>query len=73
MIKFLIILTFLTILKADEFAVLVAGSKGYWNYRHQADTCHAYNTLISNGIKANNIINLAYDDIAFDEDNPFPG
>jgi glycosylphosphatidylinositol transamidase (GPIT) subunit GPI8 len=23
-------------------AVLVAGSNGYWNYRHQADIAHAY-------------------------------
>ena len=26
----------------DHWAVLVAGSNGFWNYRHQADICHAY-------------------------------
>ena len=24
------------------WAVLVAGSQGYFNYRHQADVCHSY-------------------------------
>lgn len=27
---------------ADHWAVIVAGSNGFWNYRHQADACHAY-------------------------------
>lgn len=27
---------------AAHWAVLVAGSNGFWNYRHQADICHAY-------------------------------
>lgn len=27
---------------SDHWAVLVAGSSGYSNYRHQADICHAY-------------------------------
>ncbi len=34
---------------ADEYAVLVAGSCGYENYRHQADVCHYYHTLIRRG------------------------
>ena len=29
-----------------DHAVLIAGSNGYDNYRHQADICHAYNILI---------------------------
>ncbi|VVA38348.1 PREDICTED: vacuolar-processing enzyme, partial [Prunus dulcis] len=28
-----------------RWAVLVAGSSGYGNYRHQADVCHAYQLL----------------------------
>lgn len=24
------------------WVLLVAGSRGYYNYRHQADICHAY-------------------------------
>lgn len=57
----------------DHWAVLVAGSNGFWNYRHQADICHAYQVLIKNGFPANNIIVMAYDDIANDEENPIPG
>ena len=32
----------------DHFAVLVAGSSGWWNYRHQADIHHAYKIMIEN-------------------------
>ena len=50
----------------DHWAVLVAGSNGFWNYRHQADICHAYQVLLKNGFPASNIIVMAYDDIAND-------
>ena len=33
----------------DHWAVLVAGSNGYFNYRHHADVCHAYHLLRSQG------------------------
>jgi len=58
---------------ADHWAVLIAGSSGYGNYRHQADVCHAYHTVISKGIPAENVIVLAVDDIAHNSENPFPG
>lgn len=58
---------------AANWAVLVAGSNGFYNYRHQADICHAYQSLIANGIPASNIITFAYDDIASSSQNPFPG
>jgi len=58
---------------ADNYAVLVAGSRGYSNYRHQADVCHAYQVVLSHGIPAENIIVMAYDDIANSSQNPFPG
>ena len=60
---------------ASEYhsAVLVAGSNGYWNYRHQADIAHAYQILINNGMPAENIITFMYDDIAQNSSNPFPG
>ncbi|GMH22761.1 hypothetical protein Nepgr_024604 [Nepenthes gracilis] len=32
-----------------RWAVLVAGSSGYGNYRHQADVCHAYQILKRGG------------------------
>jgi hypothetical protein len=34
---------------AAHFAVLVAGSSGYSNYRHHADVCHAQRILVRNG------------------------
>ncbi|CAN1333301.1 Vacuolar-processing enzyme, partial [Linum perenne] len=56
-----------------RWAVLVAGSKGYGNYRHQADVCHAYQILRKGGLKEENIIVFMYDDIANNELNPRPG
>lgn len=57
----------------DVWAILVAGSNGYYNYRHQADVCHAYQVLRSHGVPDERIIVLMYDDIANSEDNPTPG
>ncbi|KAG8375645.1 hypothetical protein BUALT_Bualt10G0121800 [Buddleja alternifolia] len=56
-----------------RWAVLLAGSSGYWNYRHQADVCHAYQILKRGGLKDENIIVFMYDDIAYNEENPRPG
>jgi legumain len=58
---------------SDHWAVIVAGSNGYWNYRHQADACHAYQIALKNGIPADQIIHIAFDDIAHDPSNPYPG
>ncbi|PRQ18097.1 putative legumain protein [Rosa chinensis] len=55
------------------WAVLVAGSKGYGNYRHQADVCHAYQILRKGGLKEENIVVFMYDDIAMHEMNPRKG
>ncbi|XP_073992953.1 legumain-like [Rhodnius prolixus] len=55
------------------WAFLVAGSDGYGNYRHQADVCHAYQILHSNGIPDENIIVMMADDIAYNSQNPTPG
>lgn len=49
---------------AAHWAVLVAGSNGWFNYRHQADVCHAYQILHNHGIPDTNIIVMMYDDIA---------
>lgn len=56
-----------------KWAVLVAGSNGYWNYRHQADVCHAYQIFHENGYPDSNIVVMMYDDIAYNDENPFPG
>lgn len=61
------------VVTADNWAVLVAGSNGYENYRHQADVCHAYHVLRRKGFPDSNIIVMMYDDIAYNEQNPFPG
>ncbi|KJE91534.1 asparaginyl endopeptidase [Capsaspora owczarzaki ATCC 30864] len=47
-----------------NWAVLVAGSNTYSNYRHQADVYHAYQILHKNGYPDSNIIVFHYDDIA---------
>ena len=57
----------------NHYAVLVAGSNDFWNYRHQSDIFHAYQILTKNGIPKENIIVFAYDDIARARENPFPG
>ncbi|GAV60004.1 Peptidase_C13 domain-containing protein [Cephalotus follicularis] len=56
-----------------RWAVLVAGSSGYENYRHQADVCHAYQILRKGGLQDENIIVFMYDDIAYNINNPRPG
>ncbi|KAJ8449372.1 hypothetical protein Cgig2_002504 [Carnegiea gigantea] len=55
------------------WAVLVAGSQGFGNYRHQADVCHAYQILKRGGLKDENIVVFMYDDIANNELNPRRG
>ncbi|KAG5449997.1 Hemoglobinase [Clonorchis sinensis] len=56
-----------------NWVVLVAGSNGWGNYRHQADVFHAYQILRHNNISAEQIITFAYDDIANNSENPFMG
>jgi len=56
-----------------HWAVIMAGSNTYANYRHQADACHAYQIAKKNGIPESNIILIAYDDIASNLANPFKG
>ena len=56
--QYLFLLASLTLLRAagtlavggQNWAVLVAGSNGWDNYRNQADVCHAYQILHKNGI-----------------------
>ncbi len=65
--------SFIKAATSAHYAVLVAGSNGFWNYRHQSDILHAYHILVENGLPKENIIVFAYDDIANDSENPFPG
>ena len=60
--------------KGKIWAVLVAGSSGWWNYRHQSDVCHLYKLLTKNhGIPRAQVIVMMYNDIAFNEQNKHPG
>jgi legumain len=59
--------------QAANWAVLIAGSNTYGNYRHQSDICHAYQILHKNGIPDSHIITFMFDDIASSRSNPFPG
>jgi len=56
-----------------NWAVLVAGSNSYFNYRHQSDICHAFQTLTANGFPKEKIIVFMYDDIANNPSNPHKG
>jgi len=58
---------------AADWAVLLAGSRTYGNYRHQSDTCHSYKIVNKFGIPDSRVIVMQYDDIAKDPENPFPG
>ena len=69
----LLLLVLLSFISCDNFAVLVAGSDTWSNYRHQADIFHHYHILVDRGVKPENIIVFAYDDIANNKRNPFPG
>ena len=56
------------------WAVIVAGSSNWWNYRHQSDVCHLYQLLTKHhGIPRKNVITMMYNDIAFNEENPRQG
>ncbi|XP_014274709.1 legumain [Halyomorpha halys] len=52
---------------------LAAGSKGWTEYRHQADIYHAYHIVRRNRIPNENIVVMVNDDIAHHDSNPTPG
>ncbi|KAL3138308.1 hypothetical protein ABBQ32_006119 [Trebouxia sp. C0010 RCD-2024] len=59
--------------KGEIWALLIAGSGGWGNYRHQADVCHAYQILRHGGLPEENIVVMMADDIATSPSNPHPG
>jgi len=58
---------------AANWAVIVAGSNQFYNYRHQSDACHAFQITSKNGVPPENTIVMVFDDIANDPSNPYPG
>merc|ERR1719516_531892 len=57
----------------ELWVLLVAGSNGWMNYRHQADICHAYQIVSAHGVPDDHIVVMMYDDIAWNKENPTPG
>lgn len=56
-----------------HFAILIATSTGWNNYRHQADVLAMYQTLKEVGYTDDNIILILEDDLAGHPSNPHPG
>lgn len=54
-------------------ALLICSSKGWSNYRHQADVLAYYHMLKKNGLSDDNIILIMEDDLADNSRNPQPG
>lgn len=58
---------------ADQYAVLVQGSEGFANYRHQADVLSVYQLLRRGGFDDDHIILILDGSIASDPKNPAKG
>lgn len=56
-----------------KWVLLVAGSRYFYNYRHQADICHAYQIVHRHGVPDEQIVVMMYDDIANSLENPVKG
>lgn len=54
-------------------AILIAGSRGWDNYRHQADILAYYQLLKKNNFTDDDIILILADDLASNSMNPYPG
>ncbi|KAK8864789.1 hypothetical protein M9Y10_010314 [Tritrichomonas musculus] len=67
------LLLFTGLASCTRYAILYAGSKEFYNYRHQADIFTIYGKLLERGFTTNNIALYAYDDIVSDPENPFQG
>ncbi len=59
--------------KTGLYALIIAASSGWDNYRHQADALEMYQLLKKNGLDDDHILLIAEDDIAGNEMNPYPG
>lgn len=59
--------------KDKLYALIVATSSGWNNYRHQANAYAMYQLLKKNGVDDDHILLIAEDDIARNPQNPKPG
>ncbi|XP_056326095.1 legumain-like [Danio aesculapii] len=60
-------------MSGKTWVLLVAGSKDWDNYRHQANVCCAYQLFKKQGIPDEQIVVMMYDNISENPNNPFPG
>jgi legumain len=67
------ILCVVTSVGCSSWALLVAGSDGYYNYRHQSDVFAMYQAVLKMGVPPQNIVIMAVNDIVHSPSNPFPG
>ena len=58
---------------SERWAVLMAGSSNYYNYRHQADVFNMYQQLKNRGFDDSHIVLFAFDDISSSAHNPYQG
>lgn len=59
--------------REESYALIVAASSGWENYRHQAGAYLMYQMLKSNGLDDDHILLVSEDDIARHSINPTPG
>ena len=59
--------------KTGTWALLVAASDGWENYRHQADVLAQYQRLRAGGVPDDHIVVVSANDVANDKRNPNPG
>ncbi len=56
-----------------RWALLVASSHGWSNYRHQVDVLNIYQILKKHGYDDDHIVVIIEDDLAYNKNNPQPG
>lgn len=59
--------------RKDFRAVIVGPSRGWTNYRHQADALSIYTLLRKNGVDDDHIILMTFDDVPYTSENPLKG
>ena len=64
---------FFSLCFSEKYAILFAGSKGWDNYRHQADVFYMYKILKDRGFEDDHISLWAYNDIVNNVENPYMG
>ncbi|XP_067286259.1 legumain-like [Pseudorasbora parva] len=60
-------------MSGKKWVLLVAGSKDWENYQHQANVCALYQIIKQHGIPDEQIVVMMYDDIAHNPKNPANG